>query len=200
MAMNRLSAIAVALALPLAASAADFHANGKAIGMVGAPVIIQLFSDFQCPSCKMLHEGALRNLIADFVDRGKVYLEFREFPLPMHSYSRQAAYYADAAEKVGKYKEVADALFRQQPIWSNNGNVDAAACSVLNDAEARKVRALIKDPAIAAEVQKDVDAGNAAGIRQTPTMIVTYKMRRYPLAGAVNYDLLRQFLTDLLSK
>jgi len=31
-------------------------------------------------------------------------------------------------------------------------------------------------------------------------MVITYKNQRYPVVGAVNYDLLRRFLDQLLTK
>jgi predicted DsbA family dithiol-disulfide isomerase len=43
-----------------------------------------------------------------------------------------------------------------------------------------------------------VDAGRAAGINQTPTMIVTRGTNRFPVTGAVNYNLLRSLLDGLL--
>jgi len=41
----------------------------------------------------------------------------REFPLRMHQYSREAANYATAAARLGKYQQVADALFLNQLVW-----------------------------------------------------------------------------------
>jgi hypothetical protein len=40
-----------------------------------------------------------------------VYLVQREYPLPIHAYARQAACYACAAERIGRYQEVCDQLF-----------------------------------------------------------------------------------------
>jgi hypothetical protein len=86
-----------------------------------------------------------------------------------------------------------------QASWSVDGKVDQTACSVLSPLEATKVRALVKDPSIAAEIQRDVQAGEKAAIQQTPTMMVTFRMRQYPLS-TTNYDLVRRFLDDLLAK
>ncbi len=195
-----LVAILLALLLqPKTAPGAEF-AFGKAAGFPNSPIMIQLFSDFQCPACKALHEETVRQLMRDYVGSGKVYLINRNFPLTAHAYARQAALYATAADRIGKYQQVADALFATQAVWSENGKVDAAACSVLTPAEAKKVRALVSDPSVAAEVQQDLSLGQKAGVNQTPTMVITSNLRQYPLAGAVNYDLLRRFLDELLAK
>src|SRR6267154_3514492 len=112
----------------------------KALGAPGAPITLEVFSDFQCPSCKALHEEALRPLVTDYVIKGKIYLIHRDYPLPNHAYSRTAAIYANASFRVNKYEMVASALFHQQAMWGANGKVEDAVASVLNPAELQKVR------------------------------------------------------------
>src|SRR5204863_6007375 len=111
------------LLLPVAAAAAGIsaRAEGKYEGATGTVIRVEVFSDYQCPGCKQLHESTLRSLRDEFVNAGKVQIVHREFPLPMHQYARQAACLACAAEKMGHYRKVSDALFRDQPIWSTNG-------------------------------------------------------------------------------
>jgi protein-disulfide isomerase len=116
----------------------------------------------------------------------------------MHQYSREAANYATAAARLGKYQQVADALFLNQFAWEVNGKVWDAVANVLTPVEAKKVQLLAKDPSVMSEVERDVEAGKAASINQTPTMIITRGPKRYPLAGAVNYNLLRSLLDGLL--
>lgn len=173
---------------------------GKYRGTSVAAVRIEVFSDFQCPACKTLHDQTIKPLIADYVDRGKVYLINREFPLPMHQYAREAACYASAAERVGKYEQTSDALFAAQEVWSKNGKVAETVMSVLSPAEAKQVRALAKSPDIVSEVDRDVQAGQANRVQQTPTMVVTHKGKTYPVSGVVNYGILRRFIDQLLTQ
>jgi len=49
-------------------------------------------------------------------------------------------------------------------------------------------------------VQHDLEEGRAAGINQTPTMIITRGLNRVPVAGAINYLLLKTLLDGLLAK
>jgi len=191
----------LALACLLFSSATGAEApKGRAFGSPNAPITIEVFSDFQCPSCKTLHELALRPLLRDYVVTGKVYLIYREFPLPQHPYGRLAASYACAAARIGKYQEVADVLFLDQVVWSASGNVDKTVASVLSPADAIKVRTLAKESGIDAEIQHDVELGKAMGLTQTPTMMVRHRSVPYPISGAVNYDLLRSFLDSRLAK
>jgi protein-disulfide isomerase len=187
------------VALAVAAVPAQSPPVGKAEGVPGAPLVIEVYSDFQCPMCKTLHEQVLPSLKKDYVAKGKVYLVHREFPLTQHAFAQPAALYATAAARLGKYGPVANALFGKQSSWSVDGKVDQTACSVLSPAEAVKVRALVKDPSIAAEIRRDVQAGEKVPLTQTPTMIITYKTKQYPISST-NYELVRRFLDDLLAK
>jgi protein-disulfide isomerase len=188
------------LAALAAAGSTQSSVPGKARGTSVAAITIEVFSDFQCPSCKALHDGAIKPLMADYVSKGKVYLINREFPLQQHAYAREAAAWATAAARVGKYDQVADALFAHQEEWSKDGRVEAVVTPALSAAELPKVRALAKSPEVAAEVERDVQKGRAANLQQTPTMIIAHKGKTYPVAGSVSFPILRRFLDDLLSK
>lgn len=193
-------AVALVALLPcLAASLGDVD-KAKTLGNPGAPVRIELFSDFQCPGCKAFHEMLLPVIIRDYVVPGKAYIFNHEFPLTMHPYSREAANLATAAATIGKYQRVADVLFLNQGSWSTSGKVWDTVASVLTPAEQKKVQALAKDPAILAQVQQDVEAGQAQRVPQTPTIVVSRGTKRYSFPGPDqgNYPLLRSLIDGLL--
>ena len=198
--MKTITACLFLLALVAGATEQKSAPFAKALGVSTAPIKIEVFSDFQCPSCKVLYEGALQPLINDYVATGKVYLVHRDFPLPMHAHAREAAAYAIASSRINKYELVTAALFRQQSIWAANGKVQEAVAAVLNISEMKKVQALINDPTVAAEMEQDIALGKQANVRQTPTMIITRKGIAYPVSGSVTYNILRRFLDDLLNK
>ncbi|MGA7030593.1 MAG: thioredoxin domain-containing protein, partial [Candidatus Acidiferrales bacterium] len=71
-----------------AASAADPAAAAvpmKSLGNKNAPITMEVFSDYQCPSCGNFFENTLRPMINDYVAQGKVYLIHHDFPLQMHT-------------------------------------------------------------------------------------------------------------------
>jgi protein-disulfide isomerase len=191
----KLSALLITL-LPLVAAAPSID-KGKAFGNPGAPITIELFSDFQCPACRALHTDMLPAIMRDYVLPGKAYLVYKEFPLPMHPHSREAAAYACAAARVGKYSQVADVLFQNQPSWAADGKVFETVATALTPAEQKKVQTLAKDPAILSEVQDDVSEGASVPVNSTPTMLIIHGAKRYPITGGVNYNLLRSFLDGL---
>jgi protein-disulfide isomerase len=182
--------------LPILAAAPSLD-KGKTFGDPGAPITIELFSDFQCPSCRALHMELLPALMRDYVLPGKAYLIYKEFPLPQHNHSREAAAYACAAARVGKYEQVADVLFQNQPAWAADGKVFETVSSALTPAEQKKVQVLAKDPDILNEVQQDIQQGQLEQVNQTPTMLIIKGTKKYPVAGVPNYSLLRSILDSL---
>jgi len=192
----KLSAVALAALLTAGAAVPDID-PGKAIGSPSAPVVVQVFSDYECPSCKIFHDQTLPLLMRDYVSSGKVYLIYRDFPLPMHKYSRQAAGYACAAAHLRLFQPVADALFQHQDAWGNSGNVWQYVAAVLSPKQQKEVEELSKSPDVLGEVQRDVDAGTRERIDSTPTLIVSHGAKKYPVSGTLNYMLLRQLIDDL---
>jgi protein-disulfide isomerase len=182
----------------LAGSTANVH--GNALGNPNAPVVIEVFSDFQCPGCKALHDYDLHRIIADYVEPGKVYLIYRYFPIPAHRYGRVCAEYACAAARVGRYQKVADALFAEQAAILSNGNVEAVANNVLTPAEAAQVKYLLNSPEVEKEIDTDVAEGQAVPVTSTPTFLVTANGKSQAIPGLQNYTLFRQYVDAILPK
>jgi protein-disulfide isomerase len=196
----RFYTIALALLLPAFAFADTGNVDGNAFGGPNSPITMEIFSDFQCPACKNLHGNMVPEIMRDFVVPGKVYLIQRYFPLQGHTYGRVSAEFVCAAAHVGKYDQAANALFVSQETWSVNGKVEDAVDGVLTPAEVKKVKLLVKDPTVQSQIQHDLDEGRAVPVMQTPTILITYKGKRYPISGISNYGLLKSFLDDLLRK
>lgn len=161
---------------------------------------IEVFSDFQCPACKQLHETTLREVEANYATKGRVRIVHREFPLPMHQHAREAAKVALGAKSLNKYSAVADALFKDQQDWSVTGNMTRSLLAVLSTEELDRARKAGEDPAALKQIEQDIALGQAEGVSQTPTMIIKYKDQKYPIAGVVSYPVLQKFLDDQLSK
>jgi len=177
----------------------------KAFGNPSASRRLDVFSDFECPMCRSFHMEILPQLERDYGPGGKIYIVFHEFPLniPAHKYNREAAYYATAAARIGRYDAVADKLFLNQAAWDGahgnpSGKVWETVASALTPAEQKKVQALAKDPSVIAAVESDVALGNRFGINSTPTVLLTYGGRRpFALPNAMNYPLLRSLLDGI---
>ena len=172
------------------------------MGDPAAPILFEVYSDFSCPACKHLHDFLLPTIIQDYVKTGKAQLIFREFPLniPAHKYSRPAAAFAVAAARIGRYQTVSDALFRDQQAWGESGKVWDIVAAVLTPEERKRVQALATEPSVLADVQRDVDRGMKIPITQTPTLMVTYKLRQQPWTQFADYSLFRGYIDALFKK
>ncbi|HYL85661.1 MAG TPA: thioredoxin domain-containing protein [Candidatus Angelobacter sp.] len=172
----------------------------KAFGSKTAPVIMEIFSDYQCPACKTLYTTTNRQLMDNYVSTGKVYVIHRDFPLAMHAYSRIAARYARAAATLGKVEPVEQALFENQEKWEQTGDVDGTVAAVLSAGEMTKVRALVKGGTLEPLIDKDFSLGQMYRVNQTPTTIFHANGQTYPFAGVMTNDTLKTFLDQLLSQ
>jgi protein-disulfide isomerase len=190
-----------------AASTATITVNGvtdidptKAFGSKSAPVVVEIYSDFQCPACKQLFLNTTQKVMDNYVNTGKVYLVHRDFPLPMHAYSRVAASYSRAAAHIGKCEPVEQALFQNQEKWETNGDVKGIVASVLSPAEMKKVQALVDAKTLEPLIEKDKQLGLTVPITQTPTSVFHSKGQNYPYAGTLSYDVLKDFLDQLVAQ
>lgn len=192
-------AVALIALLPAFAAGPEID-KGKSSGGPAAPLTVEVFSDFTCPHCRAFHDLIVPQLMRDYVVSGKIYLVNRDFPLngPDHRYCREAHAYANAAARIGKYEPVAGRLWANQAAWGASGKIWETIAPALSSEEQKKVQALVKDPGVTGEVERELNAGIAAGISGTPTLIITKAGRRIPVASVENYALLKSLLDDLL--
>jgi protein-disulfide isomerase len=186
--------------MPQAAASIPDVDPHEALGSKNAPVVIEVFSDFQCPACKTLFLSTNRQLMDNYVSTGKVYLIHRDFPLPMHAHSKVAAQYSRASAQLGKLEPVEDVLFQNQEKWEQTGDVDGTVASVLSPSEMAKVRALVKSGTLDAAIAKDQALGQGYHVNQTPTTIFHANGQTFPYAGVMNWEILKQFLDQLLTQ
>lgn len=88
-------------------------------GNPDATVTLTEYSDFECPACAAF-QPVLNDIMTEFGDKLKI--EFKHFPLPIHSLAIPAARAAEAAGQQGKFFEFHDALFANQTAWSKSAN------------------------------------------------------------------------------
>jgi protein-disulfide isomerase len=140
--------------------------DDPARGDASAPVTIVEFTDFQCPSCALMHpviEDALKTY------GNRVRLVVRDFPLSMHAQARKAAEAADAANAQGKFFEYIPVLFKNQSA------LDVASLKrYASDLGLDRARfdAALDSGQYATEVSHDVADGEAYGVDGTPTIFI----------------------------
>lgn len=190
--------------------------SAKSLGNPNAPIKVEVFSDYECPACGRFYEGTLRPMIDDYVASGKVYLIHRDFPLPMHKYSREAARWANAASRIGHFEPVDRVLYDNQAVWGEHGSAEGDirkfVQAALPPAEFKRVERLMQGCesdshdeivgcAVDAEIQHDMAAAQLLPVTQTPTFVVSARGQSYPsTAGAISWPLMKQFFDQILSQ
>ena len=177
----------------------------KSSGVHQAPITIEVFSDYQCPQCRVFFQDTLHQLMDNYVYSGKVYFIHRDFPLSMHSHSHDAARWATAAAMVGHdtFAAAETVLYAKQDDWGATGKVDEALATALSPTDMKKVRQIVatQGTAIDAAIASDLALGNSRGVNGTPSIYVLHKGELTPLPpGGVNYSLLKQYLDYLLQQ
>jgi protein-disulfide isomerase len=103
----------------------------------------------------------------------EVKLVMKHFPLPMHSFARKAAMAALAAGKQGKFWEVHEKLYAYQKELS-----DAKVETIVQDLglNTEQFNRDLKDPAIGALIEREMNNARQANVRGTPTIFVNGKV------------------------
>jgi protein-disulfide isomerase len=94
--------------------------RGDSLGSRDAPVEITEYLDFECPVCASFATIQMPTIKEQLINTGRVRWRYRDFPLPIHKYSRFAAHAAQCAGAQGKYFEMHDQLFYHHQ-WAQTG-------------------------------------------------------------------------------
>ncbi len=147
------------------------------LGDKNAQVTIVEFSDYECPFCKRHFDDTYQQLVKEYVDKGKVKIVYRDFPLSFHEpMASKEAVAANCARKQGgdkKYFEFHDEIFKRTTS-NGNGLNDAKIQTIASDLKLNigTFTSCLSDTANADEVKKDIVDGTAAGASGTPTFLI----------------------------
>jgi protein-disulfide isomerase len=147
----------------------DPKETGHVLGPADSPVTLEEYGDFQCPPC-----GKLSEPINQLQKQHNLRVIFREFPLPMHAHSREAAAAAEAAGLQGRFWQMHDLLFKEQAAWSNAPDVRAlfSAYAGLLQVDVEQFKRDMDSPAVMQTVEADSQRGAGLGVRTTPTIFL----------------------------
>ena len=150
------------------------------LGNKKAKVTIIEFSDYQCPFCRTFWKDAFMQLKKEYIDTSKVLFVYRDYPLSFHPMAEPSAQAAECAKEQGKYWEFHDKLFGEQDkkgqgtvtftnqdlkLWASQIGLDAGKFNQCFDSGKYK-----------AEVQKDFEDGNKAGVSGTPSFFINGRL------------------------
>jgi len=136
-----------------------------------APVTLEIYGDFQCPSCALASK-AIDELQNEYKDKLKVI--FHEFPLEMHQHAVAAALAAEAASVQGKFWEMHDMLYQYQSVWANTTNANYLFESYAESLglDVARFRADRQSADVRMHVMEDGKNGETRGVKNTPTIFI----------------------------
>ncbi|MDZ4796683.1 MAG: thioredoxin domain-containing protein [Bryobacteraceae bacterium] len=143
-------------------------------GEAGAPVVIVMYSDFQCSYCR--EEGRLirKEIPAAFPKDVRVY--FKDFPLDaIHPWAKTAAIAGRCVfrQKPAAFWDFHDWIFEKQgEVTPENLKEKVMEFGKTKSLEPVQLNACIDNKATLAEVDRSGLEGRALGINSTPTMYV----------------------------
>lgn len=164
-------------------------------GNPNAPVTLEEFGDFQCPTCGTYH-AEVKKIEAEYGDRLRVI--FRELPLvTIHEHALMAAQAAEAAGIQGKFFEMHDKLYETQTEWTPKKDlvpvfVDYAKQIGLNTDQFQKD---LNGEIVAARIFQDGKRAHSFGLKGTPSFFVNGQEAR---GEQWKPEGLRQMINDAL--
>lgn len=144
----------------------------RAIGNPNAPVKMIEYASLTCSHCAHFHNTILPGLKEKYIDTGKVYLEFREFPLD--DAALKGALTARCLPE-DKYAGFISMLFKNQEQWARNVDYmnalkQNAKLAGMSDAT---FEACHNEPMLKLQIAESMQAGKDQWkISATPTFII----------------------------
>ncbi len=179
-------------------------APAQRIGGNKARVVIEEYSDYECPYCAA-HENRYGAAMDAWVMRqkGKVRLELYDVALRQHRFAPAAARAARCAGAQGRYTAARRALFGARDEWARAadapGRVAALARATVRDT-ARFDRCLATDTAaVNAVLAANLQRGRDLGIPGTPTFVISVGGKRAQVVDPVSPDSMQQVIRSLES-
>jgi len=153
-------------------------ADGKTLGTADAPVVVEEFADFQCPICNRFQATIEPQLVADYVQTGKIRFEYHHYIVIDGNVggneSRQAAEASECANAQGQFWPFHDLLFKNQ---GGEGSGVFADANLLGFAktlglDTNAFAQCFNSNQYASVVTQDEALGSSLGVHGTPTLFV----------------------------
>lgn len=157
------------------------------LGPADAAVTIVEFSDYECPFCKRA-EASIAEVKKVYGD--KVRLAYRHYPLPFHANARPAAQASLCANEQGKFWPYHDKVMAATDLSA--ANLQQIASDVGLDR--KQFDDCVAAGKYADQIDKDLAAGQAAGVNGTPAFFINGRM----LDGAQPFEKFQEIIDEEL--
>jgi protein-disulfide isomerase len=169
-------------------------------GTAGAPVVIVVFSDFQCPNCREEAKVLRQNLLTSFPTQVRLY--FADFPLEsIHPWAKSAAIAGRCVfrQNPAAFWQYHDWIYEHQPeITGENLKTQVLEfAKTASDLDSMQLGRCIDTKATEAEIDASLANGKSLRIDATPTIFINGRrlIGNYPwpnleqiINGELNYQ------------
>jgi protein-disulfide isomerase len=143
-------------------------------GAASAPVVLVVFSDFQCPVCKEEAQILRQNLAKSYPDKVRVY--FKDYPLEsIHNWARTAANAGRCVLKQNpqKFWDYFDWMYEQQAnIGLDNINDKLQLFATEKGVDGMQLGRCVESKATDGEVAKEMEEGHSLQVNATPSLFL----------------------------
>jgi len=181
------------------------------LGKKDAKVVIQVFSDYQCPFCKRAEvampgqDGKVDPMSAGLAAskdkyKDQIAIVWRDFPLGFHNRATPVANFAkEAKAQKGNdmYWKIHDALFESQPKLED---ADLEAIAKKFGLDWAKCKAAMDTNKYKAEIEQDMKDGGSVGVTGTPAFIIQTPTGAKQLVGAQPADAFFKAIDSMMKK
>ncbi len=145
------------------------------MGTPGAPVVIVMFSDFECPHCKDEAKVIRANLLKEYPTQVRLY--FKDFPLEsIHEWAKPAAIAGRCVfrQSPATFWDYMDWVFAHQESISPSNLKDQVMefAKTQKDIDALQLGKCMDTSATAKEVEANAADARSLGVNSTPTMFI----------------------------
>jgi protein-disulfide isomerase len=169
--------------------------DGDAVfGYNEAKVRVVIFSDFQCPYCK-LFQSNLRDIMKNYQD--KVIFDYKFLPLDIHTQANDAALAAGCALEQNKFWEYADKLYANQTVWSTKDDLPKfKEYAKMLGLDVVKFNQCLVDKKYQTKIDADKKEADSFAISETPSIFVDDQFQ----SGTISADQLKSAIDKELAK
>lgn len=178
-------------------------ANEPFIGNANAPLTMDYWFDYQCPFCQQDEESVLPQIIANYVNTGKLKIVFKDYAFlgpdsqTLGTYAR-AVWEAAPTQFYAWHKAIFDNQGKENSGWATQAKITAITSKVLGATLSAQVTQLVASKGNQYQQSIDADKAEATkfGVQGTPAAIIGTQL----VTGAEPYAQFQTVIDSELKK
>lgn len=180
----------------------DFNTAGDP----NAPIKIEEYSDYQCPYCRIFFENTEDALTQSYIANGTVHFVYRSFGSFIGAESGRAAEASYCAGDQDKFWDMHDIIFANQTGENAGSYTDRRLTAFAEEIglDMDEFGSCFNGRKYADRVEEDFKDGVEAGIRATPSFVMTYTVngetKTRVIEGAQPFDVFQQEIEAALAE